>query len=64
MRQNDEEVEEDFAAIERIGTLQGSTRLEAHGGNRTHGDYFWACCMAAAQAQEMTLTPTIAMAAG
>ena len=61
---NDEEVEEDFASIERIVTLQGNTRLEAHGGNRTHGDYFWACCMAAAQAQEMTLTPTIAMAAG
>lgn len=61
---NDEEVEEDFMSIERIVTLSGNQRLEAHGGNRTHGDYFWACCMAGAQAQEMEMTPTIAMAAG
>lgn len=63
MIQPDDDIEEDFMSIERIVTEAGNTRLEAHRGNKTHGDYFWACCMAAAQAQEASTIPEIAMAA-
>lgn len=42
----EEEISEDFASIEKIVTAQNNVRLEAAPGNQTHGDYFWAACLA------------------
>lgn len=41
-----EDIEEDFASIEKVLTDQGNVRLEARRGGKTHGDYWWAACLA------------------